>query len=101
LKVAEKGLLRDQTLGRELDHVVSMFRPCELAKMNFTVRSTWEKAGFGLEQQAEQRIPLLTKTKSELFRNLRNYEQSIIPKAGYRLESVNRHAGGSTISFSE
>jgi hypothetical protein len=51
LKAEKKHLLRDLNLGRDLDYVMRIFRAYELATTSLTVRSSWEKTGFGFEQR--------------------------------------------------
>jgi hypothetical protein len=51
LKRIKKHLVRDLTLGRDLDHIMRIFRAYELATTSVMVRSSWEKAGFGFERR--------------------------------------------------
>jgi hypothetical protein len=51
LKAAKKHILRDLSLGRDLDHVLRTFRAYELATTSLTIRSSWEKAGFGFHKR--------------------------------------------------
>jgi hypothetical protein len=51
LKAAKKKLSRDLSLGRDLDHALRIFRAYEMATTSLTVRSSWEKAGFGFERR--------------------------------------------------
>jgi hypothetical protein len=51
LKAEKKRLLRDLNLGRDLDHVMRIFRAYELATTSLTVRSSCEKTGFRFEQR--------------------------------------------------
>jgi hypothetical protein len=51
LKAAKKRVLRDLTLGREINHLMGKFRAYEWATIGLTVKSEWEKAGFGYERR--------------------------------------------------
>jgi hypothetical protein len=52
-KAIKKRLLRDLSLGRDLDHVMGIFRAYDIATKSLTVRSSWEKAGFGFQRRNE------------------------------------------------
>jgi hypothetical protein len=54
LKVIKKRLLRDLSFGRDLDHDMRIFRAYELTTTNVTVKSSWEKAGFGFQGRNEK-----------------------------------------------
>jgi hypothetical protein len=51
LKAEKKRILRDMNLARDLDYVMRIFRAHELVTASLTVRSSWEKTGFGFEQR--------------------------------------------------
>jgi hypothetical protein len=50
LKAEKKCLLPELNQGRDLDHVMRIFCAYELATTSLTVRSLWEKTGFGFDQ---------------------------------------------------
>jgi hypothetical protein len=47
LKLAKKHLSRNDDLDPQVDHAMRVFRAYEIATTSTTVRSSWEKAGFG------------------------------------------------------
>jgi hypothetical protein len=51
LKTIRNRLLRDLSLGRDLGHVMCIFRAYERATTNVTVRNSWEKASFGIKRR--------------------------------------------------
>jgi hypothetical protein len=67
LKAEKKCLLRNLNLGRDLDHVMRIFRAYELATTSLTVRSSWEKTGFGFEQRDGTWYLYVNETKVRSF----------------------------------
>jgi hypothetical protein len=47
LKSAKRYFTRDDSLDPHVDHTFRVFRAYEIATTSTTVRSSWEKAGFG------------------------------------------------------
>jgi hypothetical protein len=54
LKVIKKQLLRDLSFRCDLDHDMRIFRTYELTPTSVTVKSSWEKAGFGFQGRNEK-----------------------------------------------
>jgi hypothetical protein len=50
-KSAKKRILRDLSLGRDLNHVMRIIRAYESSTTSLTVRSSWEKTGFEFERR--------------------------------------------------
>jgi hypothetical protein len=87
LKVAKNQLLRDGSLGHDLDHILCIFRAYEPAITSLTVRSSWEKVGFGFERRDGTTYLFLHEDRIRQSRNSPRYGQSIILKR-------NCHNGG-------
>jgi hypothetical protein len=51
LKAAKKHLPRSETHFAQVDHVMPIFRAYEIATTSTTIRSSWERAGFGFHQR--------------------------------------------------
>jgi hypothetical protein len=51
LKRAKKYQRRDDTMRREVDHVLRLFRAYEQATASSTVRASWVKTGFDYEKR--------------------------------------------------
>jgi hypothetical protein len=43
---AKKYLPRHQELDPQVDHIIRVFRACEIAATYMTIKVSWEKAGF-------------------------------------------------------
>jgi hypothetical protein len=63
LKASKKRLFRDLTLGREPNHVMGKFRAYEWAIISLTVKSAWEKAGFGYKRRDRTTHPFVNQGK--------------------------------------
>jgi hypothetical protein len=51
LKRTKKFQRRDDTLQREVDHVLRLFRAYEQATISSTIGTSWRKAGFKYEKR--------------------------------------------------
>jgi hypothetical protein len=51
LKAAKKYLPRGEIPSPQVDHVMRVFRAYEMATTSTTIRSSWERAGFGFQKR--------------------------------------------------
>jgi hypothetical protein len=62
-KKAKKYQRRNDTLRREVDHVLRLFRPYEQATASTTIRASWLKTGFDYETRDAATYLIVNGTK--------------------------------------
>jgi hypothetical protein len=98
LKKAKKYQRRDDTLPREVDHVLRLFRASEQAMASTTIRASWLKTGFDYETRDAATYLIVNETKicqGDAFREvwLFNYRPPRTSKksASQRWRWINEH----------